>query len=51
MTGTINLAEKLATFSDHRSPRTIAKFNSCNGRNDAEMAPDRIISGKIFSRT
>jgi mannose-6-phosphate isomerase-like protein (cupin superfamily) len=30
MTGTINLAEKLATFSDHWSPRTIAQFNNCD---------------------
>src|SRR6476646_8144778 len=27
MTGTINLAEKLATFDEHWSPRTVALFN------------------------
>lgn len=27
MTGKINLAEKLATFSDHFAPRTVAEFN------------------------
>ncbi len=27
MADTINLAEKLATFSDHWSPRTVAQFN------------------------
>jgi mannose-6-phosphate isomerase-like protein (cupin superfamily) len=27
MTGTINLAEKLATFDQHWSPRTVALFN------------------------
>ncbi|MGI9424912.1 MAG: cupin domain-containing protein [Hyphomicrobiaceae bacterium] len=27
MTGGIKLAEKLATFSDHFSPRTVAEFN------------------------
>jgi mannose-6-phosphate isomerase-like protein (cupin superfamily) len=30
MTGKINLAEKLATFSKHRSPRTVAQFNNCD---------------------
>ena len=27
MTGKINLAEKLRTFSDHWAPRTVAQFN------------------------
>ncbi|QMV18528.1 cupin domain-containing protein [Granulicella sp. 5B5] len=27
MTDTVNLAEKLGTFSDHWSPRTVAQFN------------------------
>jgi mannose-6-phosphate isomerase-like protein (cupin superfamily) len=26
----INLAQKLATFSDHWSPRTVAQFNACD---------------------
>src|SRR5262245_1125034 len=26
----INLAQKLATFSDHWSPRTVAQFNVCD---------------------
>lgn len=26
----VDLAEKLATFSDHWSPRTIAQFNACD---------------------
>jgi mannose-6-phosphate isomerase-like protein (cupin superfamily) len=28
MTGKINLADKLATFSDHWSPRTVAQLNN-----------------------
>lgn len=30
MNDRINLAEKLATFSDHWSPRTVARFNECD---------------------
>jgi len=30
MTGRISLAEKLATFTDHWSPRTVATFNDCD---------------------
>ena len=30
MTGKISLADKLATFSDHWSPRTLATFNDCD---------------------
>jgi len=30
MTDAINLAEKLATFSDYYSPRTIAQYNDCD---------------------
>ncbi|MBR0751632.1 cupin domain-containing protein [Bradyrhizobium jicamae] len=30
MTGRIDLAEKLSTFSDHWSPRTVAQFNACD---------------------
>lgn len=30
MNDRINLAEKLATFSDHWSPRTVARFNGCD---------------------
>jgi len=30
MTGRISLAEKLATFADHWSPRTVATFNDCD---------------------
>ena len=26
----INLAEKLAAFSDHWKPRTVARFNECD---------------------
>ena len=26
----VDLAEKLATFSDHWSPRTVAQFNACD---------------------
>ena len=30
MNDRINLAEKLATFSEHWSPRTVARFNECD---------------------
>ena len=30
MTDRIDLAEKLSTFSDHWSPRTVAQFNACD---------------------
>ena len=30
MSDTIDLAEKLATFSEHWSPRTVAQFNACD---------------------
>jgi len=30
MDDTIDLAAKLATFSDHWSPRTVAQFNDCD---------------------
>jgi mannose-6-phosphate isomerase-like protein (cupin superfamily) len=30
MKNKINLAQKLATFSDHWSPRTVAQFNACD---------------------
>ena len=30
MTGKISLADKLATFGDHWSPRTVATFNDCD---------------------
>ena len=30
MGDTIKLAEKLATFSEHWSPRTVAQFNNCD---------------------
>lgn len=30
MDGKINLAEKLASFAQHWSPRTIAQFNDCD---------------------
>ena len=30
MNDTIDLSEKLSTFSDHWSPRTIAQFNDCD---------------------
>ena len=30
MTGKISLADKLATFEDHWSPRTVATFNDCD---------------------
>jgi mannose-6-phosphate isomerase-like protein (cupin superfamily) len=30
MTGKISLAEKLATFRDHWSPRTVTTFNDCD---------------------
>ncbi len=30
MSDKVNLAEKLATFSDHWSPRTVARFNECD---------------------
>jgi mannose-6-phosphate isomerase-like protein (cupin superfamily) len=30
MTDAINLAQKLATFSDHFSPRTVTQFNNCD---------------------
>jgi mannose-6-phosphate isomerase-like protein (cupin superfamily) len=30
MTGKISLAEKLATFWDHWSPRTVTTFNDCD---------------------
>ena len=30
MSDTIDLAEKLATFSEHWSPRTVAQFSACD---------------------
>ncbi len=30
MSGAIDLAEKLASFADHWSPRTITQFNNCD---------------------
>jgi len=30
MSDAIDLAEKLSTFSDHWSPRTVAQFNACD---------------------
>ena len=30
MSDAIDLSEKLATFSDHWSPRTVAQFNACD---------------------
>src|SRR5260370_38291856 len=30
MSGSIDLSEKLATFSEHFSPRTVAQFNNCD---------------------
>ncbi len=30
MSGSIDLSEKLATFSEHFSPRTVARFNNCD---------------------
>ena len=30
MSDTIDLAEKLATFSEHWSPHTVAQFNACD---------------------
>ena len=30
MSGKIDLSEKLATFSDHWSPRTVTQFNGCD---------------------
>ena len=30
MNDKVNLAEKLASFSDHWSPRTVARFNECD---------------------
>jgi mannose-6-phosphate isomerase-like protein (cupin superfamily) len=30
MNDKINLSEKLSTFSDHWSPRTVAQFNDCD---------------------
>ncbi len=30
MSGPIDLSEKLSTFSDHWSPRTVAQFNACD---------------------
>ncbi|UGY13564.1 cupin domain-containing protein [Bradyrhizobium septentrionale] len=30
MSNAIDLAEKLSTFSDHWSPRTVAQFNACD---------------------
>lgn len=30
MSGAIDLSQKLSTFSDHWSPRTVAQFNACD---------------------
>jgi len=30
MNGAIDLSQKLSTFSDHWSPRTVAQFNACD---------------------
>jgi mannose-6-phosphate isomerase-like protein (cupin superfamily) len=30
MSGTIDLSEKLSTFSEHWSPRTVTQFNNCD---------------------
>jgi mannose-6-phosphate isomerase-like protein (cupin superfamily) len=30
MTGAVNLAQKLATFADYFSPRTVTQFNDCD---------------------
>jgi hypothetical protein len=30
MDGKINLGEKLASFTQHWSPRTVAQFNACD---------------------
>jgi mannose-6-phosphate isomerase-like protein (cupin superfamily) len=30
MSGAIDLSDKLASFSDHWSPRTVAQFNACD---------------------
>jgi mannose-6-phosphate isomerase-like protein (cupin superfamily) len=30
MSGAIDLSEKLSTFSEHWSPRTVTQFNDCN---------------------